>query len=175
MKVKMFLMAYIDGMVIYEGIIFLHNLKSFVQRVCSEVFKDSVRLSNGETIACGLVVWSTGLSPRAFTQTLKVEKNREGQVVVVCLFSDVFQANESAFGWTQPCGLSKLSVSSLLSGSRNFRIIEWYMDQCHAMFCHNSLSLACSLSLSCSFLPANPIILITHQYSCCSLVSLLEP
>jgi len=47
----------------------------------SEVFADSVRLSDGTVVPCGLVVWSTGLSPRPFTRNLKVAKNERGQIL----------------------------------------------------------------------------------------------
>lgn len=46
-----------------------------------EVTPTSVKLKSGETVPCGLVVWSTGLAPRQFTQALDVEKNARGQIV----------------------------------------------------------------------------------------------
>ena len=48
--------------------------------VCVEVGCDHVRLADGQRLACGLVVWSTGLAPRWFTQQLTLPKNRAGQV-----------------------------------------------------------------------------------------------
>ncbi|GFW44365.1 probable NADH dehydrogenase [Trichonephila clavipes] len=47
-----------------------------------EVKEDSVTLKDGTSIPCGLVVWSTGLSPRKFTQDLKLPKNSRGQILV---------------------------------------------------------------------------------------------
>lgn len=41
---------------------------------------DGVKLQDGTVIPCGLVVWSTGLSPREFTRNLNVPKNKAGQV-----------------------------------------------------------------------------------------------
>ncbi|GFO07833.1 (Zinc transporter zip1-like [Plakobranchus ocellatus] len=46
-----------------------------------EVTKDSVKLKNGTVIPCGLVVWSTGLAPRAFTTALNFPKNKNGQIL----------------------------------------------------------------------------------------------
>jgi len=46
-----------------------------------------VVLQTGEVIPCGLVVWSTGLSPQPFVQQLNVLKNKQGQVVhIFCMF-----------------------------------------------------------------------------------------
>lgn len=50
--------------------------------VFKEVTSDCVKLSNGEDLPCGLVVWSTGLSPTQFVKSLGVDKNRNGQVHV---------------------------------------------------------------------------------------------
>ncbi|GFU12912.1 internal alternative NAD(P)H-ubiquinone oxidoreductase A2, mitochondrial [Nephila pilipes] len=47
-----------------------------------EVKEDCVILKDGTHIPCGLVVWSTGLSPRPFTQSLKLPKNSRGQILV---------------------------------------------------------------------------------------------
>ncbi|XP_061189743.1 uncharacterized protein LOC133197642 [Saccostrea echinata] len=52
-------------------------VKSSVTRVTSTC----VKLSSGEDLPCGLVVWSTGLSPTWFVQSLDVEKNRNGQIL----------------------------------------------------------------------------------------------
>ena len=59
---------------------FDQNLRSFAERRMAqrsqfhlvqssvvEVQKDCVKLKDGSTIPCGLVVWSTGLSARTFT------------------------------------------------------------------------------------------------------------
>ena len=35
-----------------------------VQAAVTEVTETHVKLSNGETVPCGMVVWSTGLAPR---------------------------------------------------------------------------------------------------------------
>lgn len=37
--------------------------------VFKEVTSDCVKLSNGEDLPCGLVVWSTGLSPTQFVKS----------------------------------------------------------------------------------------------------------
>ncbi|ELU13705.1 hypothetical protein CAPTEDRAFT_169172 [Capitella teleta] len=47
----------------------------------TEVGADYVKLQDGEVLPCGLVVWSTGLSPRWFTQQLAVTKNERGQIL----------------------------------------------------------------------------------------------
>ncbi|GFY41871.1 internal alternative NAD(P)H-ubiquinone oxidoreductase A1, mitochondrial [Trichonephila inaurata madagascariensis] len=47
-----------------------------------EIKEDSVTLKDGTSIPCGLVVWSTGLSPRKFTQDLKLPKNSREQILV---------------------------------------------------------------------------------------------
>ncbi|XP_056008632.1 uncharacterized protein LOC125653144 [Ostrea edulis] len=52
-------------------------VKSSVTRVTS----DCVKLSNGEDLPCGLVVWSTGLSPTQFVKSLDVQKNKSGQIL----------------------------------------------------------------------------------------------
>ncbi|KAK7488255.1 hypothetical protein BaRGS_00020562 [Batillaria attramentaria] len=54
---------------------------SLIQSSVTEVTPNSVKLQNGEVIPCGLVVWSTGLAPRQFTQAFDVEKNARGQIV----------------------------------------------------------------------------------------------
>lgn len=46
----------------------------------SEVTANEVKLSNGDTIPCGLVVWSTGVAPRRFTKDLTLDKTKRGQV-----------------------------------------------------------------------------------------------
>ena len=46
----------------------------------TEVLPNGVKLNNGAFIPCGLVVWSTGLAPRQFTENLNVPKNKQGQV-----------------------------------------------------------------------------------------------
>lgn len=55
--------------------------------VFKEVTSDCVKLSNGEDLPCGLVVWSTGLSPTQFVKSLGVDKNRNGQVHVQELYN----------------------------------------------------------------------------------------
>ncbi|CAC5413439.1 ndh1 [Mytilus coruscus] len=52
------------------------NIPSF-----SEVKKDCVILSNGETIPCGMVVWSGGIAPRQFVSDLDLKKNKQGQIL----------------------------------------------------------------------------------------------
>ncbi|GAB6030201.1 hypothetical protein CHUAL_005877 [Chamberlinius hualienensis] len=44
-------------------------------------FDKSVRLANGEVLPCGLVVWSTGIAPRPFTNSLSVPKTKHGQIL----------------------------------------------------------------------------------------------
>ena len=46
-----------------------------------EVTENSVTLADGSTLPCGLVVWSTGLAPRPFTQKLTLSKNDRGQLL----------------------------------------------------------------------------------------------
>lgn len=48
----------------------------------SEVRHNGVLLSNGNFIPCGLVVWSAGLAPNEFTNSLPdTFKNRQGQII----------------------------------------------------------------------------------------------
>ncbi|XP_055950566.1 uncharacterized protein LOC129984664 isoform X2 [Argiope bruennichi] len=47
-----------------------------------EVKEDCIILKDGSCIPCGLVVWSTGLSPRPFTKNIKLHKNPKGQILV---------------------------------------------------------------------------------------------
>lgn len=54
-----------------------HLVKSSV----TEVKADGVVLANGDTIPCGLTVWSTGLAPRYFTKRLNVPKTHSGQIL----------------------------------------------------------------------------------------------
>lgn len=46
-----------------------------------EVKSDSVLLTDGTEIPCGLVVWSTGLAPRNFIKAISLPKNRQGQLL----------------------------------------------------------------------------------------------
>lgn len=52
-----------------------------VKSSVTQVTSDCVKLSNGEDLPCGLVVWSTGLSPTQFVKSLGVDKNRNGQIL----------------------------------------------------------------------------------------------
>ncbi|XP_071497123.1 uncharacterized protein, partial [Diadema antillarum] len=52
-----------------------------IQANVSSVQADSVTLSDGRTIPCGLVVWSTGLAPRPFVESLDLPKNQQGQLL----------------------------------------------------------------------------------------------
>ncbi|XP_005100464.1 internal alternative NAD(P)H-ubiquinone oxidoreductase A1, mitochondrial [Aplysia californica] len=52
-----------------------------VQSSVTEVSPTSVTLKDGSVIPCGLVVWSTGLSPRDLTRSLDVKKNKAGQIL----------------------------------------------------------------------------------------------
>lgn len=52
-----------------------------LQATVAEVKKDRVILTDGKEIPCGLVVWSTGLSPRNFTKRLPFPKNKQHQLV----------------------------------------------------------------------------------------------
>ncbi|XP_076472969.1 putative NADH dehydrogenase [Babylonia areolata] len=54
---------------------------SLKQSSVTEVTANSVKLQDGETLPCGLVVWSTGLAPHHFTRQLDVEKNARGQIM----------------------------------------------------------------------------------------------
>lgn len=51
-----------------------------IKSTVSEVTARSVRLSDGTVIPCGLVVWSAGIAPRPFTQSLPFLKRR-GQLL----------------------------------------------------------------------------------------------
>ena len=64
----------------------------------TEVKPDSVTLSDGTVVPCGLVVWSTGLSPRPFTKALTLPKNNHGQVSQSNYLSDFSQK----FKWVIP-------------------------------------------------------------------------
>lgn len=46
----------------------------------NSVEANGVTLTDGRVIPCGLVVWSTGLAPRPFTETLDLPKNAQGQL-----------------------------------------------------------------------------------------------
>lgn len=48
--------------------------------VVIEVKEDGVLLKSGKFLPCGLVVWSTGVSPVEFTAQLPFKKNSIGQV-----------------------------------------------------------------------------------------------
>ncbi|XP_076106487.1 uncharacterized protein LOC143075081 isoform X5 [Mytilus galloprovincialis] len=61
-----------------------------VKSIVTEVKEDCVTLSNGETIPCGMVVWSGGIAPRQFVSDLDLKKNKQGQV---------------SNGETIPCGM----------------------------------------------------------------------
>ncbi|XP_052073298.1 uncharacterized protein LOC127711334 isoform X24 [Mytilus californianus] len=52
-----------------------------VKSIVTEVKKDCVILSNGETIPCGMVVWSGGIAPRQFVSDLDLKKNKQGQIL----------------------------------------------------------------------------------------------
>lgn len=47
-----------------------------------EVTPNSVELKSGQCLSCGIVVWSAGLAPRPFTESLDFEKTPQGQIVV---------------------------------------------------------------------------------------------
>jgi NADH:ubiquinone reductase (non-electrogenic) len=53
---------------------------NLVNGLVTEVLPNGVKLKDGSFLPCGLVVWSTGLSPREFTKKLDVLKNKQGQV-----------------------------------------------------------------------------------------------
>lgn len=52
-----------------------------VKSTVTEVKEDCVILSNGETIPCGLVVWSGGIAPRQFIKDIQLPKNKQGQII----------------------------------------------------------------------------------------------
>ncbi|XP_059175954.1 probable NADH dehydrogenase isoform X1 [Physella acuta] len=54
---------------------------NILQTTVIEVKPDSVKLKDGTSIPCALVVWSTGLAPRDFTKTLNLTKNKSGQII----------------------------------------------------------------------------------------------
>jgi NADH:ubiquinone reductase (non-electrogenic) len=47
----------------------------------SEVKRESVVLQSGEEIPCGLVVWSTGIGPTVFVQSLDLPKDTRGRLL----------------------------------------------------------------------------------------------
>ena len=53
---------------------------------------DGVTLVDGTDLACGLVVWSTGLAPRQFTKAIDVLKNKRGQVAIAVQFPTSLQS-----------------------------------------------------------------------------------
>ncbi|XP_066932061.1 probable NADH dehydrogenase [Clytia hemisphaerica] len=55
-----------------------HLLKDFVV----EVGDGFVKLKSGDVINTGLVVWSTGLAPRPFTEIIDLPKNKASQILV---------------------------------------------------------------------------------------------
>uniref|UniRef100_A0A914ELN5 FAD/NAD(P)-binding domain-containing protein n=1 Tax=Acrobeloides nanus TaxID=290746 RepID=A0A914ELN5_9BILA len=54
---------------------------NLVNGLVTEVLPNGVKLKDGSFLPCGLVVWSTGLSPREFTKKLDVSKNKQGQIL----------------------------------------------------------------------------------------------
>ncbi|XP_070572404.1 probable NADH dehydrogenase [Ptychodera flava] len=52
-----------------------------IQSVVTEVYPNGVKLLDGTVLPAGLVVWSTGLSPRDFTKNLDLPKNKQGQFI----------------------------------------------------------------------------------------------
>ncbi|GIY26381.1 internal alternative NAD(P)H-ubiquinone oxidoreductase A2, mitochondrial [Caerostris darwini] len=55
---------------------------TFLNTSVVEVKEDCVILKDGTCLPCGLVVWSTGLSPQTFTKNLKLPKNPRGQILI---------------------------------------------------------------------------------------------
>lgn len=54
---------------------------TLVKGAVAGVQGDSVTLSTGEVLSCGLVVWSTGLAPQPFIKELKLQKTSSGQLL----------------------------------------------------------------------------------------------
>lgn len=52
-----------------------------IKSTVTEVKEDCVVLRDGTVIPCGLVVWSAGLSPQHFVDSLTVPKNDRGQIL----------------------------------------------------------------------------------------------
>ncbi|XP_077995904.1 uncharacterized protein LOC144449264 [Glandiceps talaboti] len=52
-----------------------------LQSTVTEVCPDGVKLVDGSFLPAGLIVWSTGLAPRAFIKSLDLPKNRQGQLL----------------------------------------------------------------------------------------------
>uniref|UniRef100_H2Z3K7 FAD/NAD(P)-binding domain-containing protein n=1 Tax=Ciona savignyi TaxID=51511 RepID=H2Z3K7_CIOSA len=71
-----------------------------VQAVVCRVTADSVHLKDGTIIPCGLVVWSTGLSPRTFVQQLPFKKDKYGHILTnrKLQISDATENNIFAIG-----------------------------------------------------------------------------
>lgn len=52
------------------------------QGVVAEVTANTVSLTDGTELECGLVVWSTGVGPSALNKSLEVDKNRQGRLMI---------------------------------------------------------------------------------------------
>ena len=50
--------------------------------VVAEVLEDSVVLTSGEVLRCGLVVWSTGVGASPLNRSLKCDKNPQGRLCI---------------------------------------------------------------------------------------------
>jgi NADH:ubiquinone reductase (non-electrogenic) len=56
------------------------NMK-ILKKNCAAVTKDSVTLDDGETIPCGMVVWTAGVGPNELTKSLPFEKSKRGNIL----------------------------------------------------------------------------------------------
>ena len=50
--------------------------------IVAEVNDENIVLTDGETLPCGLCVWSTGVGPSTLNKTLSCDKNKQGRLVV---------------------------------------------------------------------------------------------
>ena len=64
-----------------EAKITLRKQFELVQATVAKVEPDRVLLNDGTEIQCGLVVWSTGLSPRSFTKNCDLPKDKYGHIL----------------------------------------------------------------------------------------------
>jgi NADH dehydrogenase len=50
--------------------------------VVAEVRPNQLSLRTGETLNCGLIVWSTGVGPSSLSKTLKCDKTKQGRIAI---------------------------------------------------------------------------------------------
>jgi len=73
----------------------------------SEVDAKGVRLSTGEFLPAGLIVWSTGVAPRPLVQRMNVRKNAQKQILVDERLRIVSDESGSSFALGDCAGVEK--------------------------------------------------------------------